>query len=431
MGTAAWLFLDSPSASVKLLVPVKRFWELILVSWKFRRQKSPTVSSVHLFMSTSSGLNKSRVGSEQDQILWVTYGLAPTLTDMWAVWLQTELQDGSAQIVPAATDTKHKWHWGVPAWFIYHLTQSGGGAICQNEPSVNILVRLQQCVNPSHNKVSAQDLDHEICIHCHFDWVIIWSNGVGPISKSVTYFSRCLAGNQISISVPFVRTIKTEPTRWVQTQLWRSSSIKFNRRSAEEIDLFFCASASIFIQLCSHLMEKLTLNHIFILLMEKHSCLRFFNQFIFFVLTVQLWSSTSLLMLFLFLADMSYLIIQPAFLRLSPAPGDVTHCLGKRFTGSTFQSLWFHVGWERRAGGLRRGGERSGEFLMRIFRVGAASGDVRRRLHLCHPVTDIKYPPELDWRRSINHKCVLLLQQQQKKNSSAYPFPSTVLPQKF
>lgn len=134
---------------------------------------------------------------------------------------------------------------------------------------------------PLENKVSAQDLDHEICIHCHFDWVIIWSSGVGPISKSVTYFSRCLAGNQISISVPFVRTIKTEPTRWVQTQLWRSSSIKFNRRSAEEIDLFFCASASIFIQLCSHLMEKLTLNHIFILLMEKHSCLRFFNHLFF------------------------------------------------------------------------------------------------------------------------------------------------------
>lgn len=134
---------------------------------------------------------------------------------------------------------------------------------------------------PLENKVSAQDLDHEICIHCHFDWVIIWSNGVGPISKSVTYFSRCLAGNQISISLPFVRTIKTEPTRWVQTQLWRSSSIRFNRRSAEEIDLFFCASASIFIQLCSHLMEKLTLNHIFILLMEKHSCLRFFNQLFF------------------------------------------------------------------------------------------------------------------------------------------------------
>lgn len=153
---------------------------------------------------------------------------------------------------------------------------------------------------PLENKVSAQDLDHEICIHCHFDWVIIWSKnttcyGVGPISKSVTYFSRCLAGNQISISVPFVRTIKTEPTRWVQTQLWRSSSIRFNRRSAEEIDLFFCASASIFIQLCSHLLERLTLNHIFILLMEKHSCLRFFNQFIFFVLTVQLCSSTSLL----------------------------------------------------------------------------------------------------------------------------------------
>lgn len=121
-------------------------------------------------------------------------------------------------------------------------------------------------------------------------------------------------------------------------------------------------------------------------------------------------------MLFFFLADMSYLIIQPVFLRLSPAPGDVTHCLGKRFTGSTFQSLWFHVGWERRADG-----ERSGEFLMRIFRVGAASGDVRRRLHLCHPVTDIKYPPELDWRRSINHKCVLLLQQQ-KKFSVSFSF---------